>query len=230
MSADTVGRRTDAVLFDLDGTLVDSPTGIAQILGKMYPDAEPDRISHAIGRPLTAVLADLAGRSLDDPAVEQAAEEFRRRFTEEVVPHAADLVFPGVRVLLAELNRRGVRTGVVTSKSPRGAAELLAATALELRFDRVVGFTAVRRGKPAPDQALEAAQLLSTQPRACLVVGDSTDDILMARAAGMRSLGVGFGVHTTQALQAAGADSVVGSPEEMAAVVLQITNKEFVNT
>lgn len=61
-------------------------------------------------------------------------------------------------------------------------------------------------------------------------MGDSTDDISMARAAGMRSLGVGYGVHSARALHAAGALFVVETPEHMAAAVLQFTDKERVTS
>jgi phosphoglycolate phosphatase len=205
-----------AVLFDLDGTLADTPGAIARILGAMCPLAPPDRLAASVGRPISGVFAEPLAVYEDSTAVRDAVSEFRRRFAAEVVPHAADLVFPAIRTLLDELVAAGRPIAVVTSKSPAGATEFLTAAGLDHYFPVTVGFVAGIPGKPAPDQALIAAAALGVGPADCVVVGDSTDDMKMAVSAGMRGIGVGYGVATATNLRAAGASSVAQAPEDLA--------------
>lgn len=212
-------NRAQAVLFDLDGTLVDTPTGIVTILAGMFPDRAREQLTAVVGRPLALLLADLSGHRADSEQVSELARDFRHRFSRDVIPHAHDLVFDGVTAMLTDLRVRKVPVAVVTSKSPRGAQEMLDAAALGDYVDVVVGYTDSLPGKPAPDQALAAAAALGVTPAACLVVGDSTDDMAMARAAGMRAYGVGYGVHTPAVLIDAGAHLVLPTAKDLARAV-----------
>ena len=209
-----------AVLFDLDGTLADTPGAIARILAAMCPLAPPDRLAASVGRPIAGLFAELLAADEDSPAVRVAVSEFRTRFAEEVVPHAADLVFPAIRGLLDELVAAGRPIAVVTSKSPAGAAEFLEAAGLAPYFPVTVGFVAGVPGKPAPDQALAAAQALGVEPADCVVVGDSTDDMKMAVAAGMHGVGVAYGVASIPALHAAGAAQIAQTSDDLAPLLL----------
>lgn len=209
----------DAVLFDLDGTLLDTPDGIARtlhaVIGEAGHEVADSEVRATIGRPLAESLAGLLRRDVADPEVREAVTRYRKLFDEWVVPVAAELVYPGVPELLARLRDRGLRLGVVTSKSKAGADELLGAADLLGTVDVVIGSDLTERGKPAPDPALLAARTLGVSAESCVVVGDAVVDIRMASAAGMRACGVAHGVGTVEELLAASATSVARTVAEL---------------
>jgi phosphoglycolate phosphatase len=212
-----------AVLFDLDGTLIDTPGGIVAVLrevlaehGLTAPEAD---IRATVGRPLDASFSALIGLPPDAPEVVSSVARFRLLFRERVVPGARELIFPGIPEVLHGLRRDGRQLAIVTSKVETSAREILAAAGMVNRFDVIVCHGMAPRGKPFPDLALLAAKLLDRSPEQCVVVGDSVDDVRMAVAAGMRAVGVGYGVATPDQLGAAGADVVVAAAAELPAAI-----------
>lgn len=205
----------EAVLFDVDGTLVDTPGGMTAVLADVVRESgrevDPDVLRRTVGRPLAASFATLLGVAPDDPAVARAADRARVLFTERVIPRATELVFPGVPALLTELRSRGTVVAVVTSKVRRSAVELLDAAGLLDSFAFLSCHGMAPRGKPHADLALLACAELHVPARRCLVVGDSVDDMRMALDAGMAAYGVDFGVSTAAELREAGAHTVSDS-------------------
>ncbi|WP_410567354.1 HAD family hydrolase [Amycolatopsis sp. cmx-4-61] len=208
----STGGTGGAVLFDLDGTLVDTPAGMTAVLRRVVAEhggtASEAQLRATVGRPLAASLALLLGLPDGHPGAERAAARARELFTELVIPSARDLVFPGVPEVLDRLREHGRPLAVVTSKVHRSAVELLAAAGLLDHFGVLACHGMAERGKPHPDLALLAADRLGVAPAGCLVVGDAVDDVVMARAAGMTALGVATGVATTDELLTAGASAV----------------------
>ncbi|MFD1147688.1 HAD family hydrolase [Saccharothrix hoggarensis] len=215
-----------AVLFDVDGTLVDTPAGMAVVLRTVVEEhgrvVDEDRLRRTIGRPLTASFGTLLDLPADDPEVARAADRARQLFTELVIPSAGELVFPGIPALLAELREHGRPLAVVTSKVRRSAVELLEAAGLLAAFDTLSCHDMVEFGKPHPDLALLAADALGVPPDRCAVVGDAIDDVLMARAAGMDCLGVTTGVASAAELVAAGAREVLADVPALREIILRI--------
>lgn len=209
-----------AVLFDMDGTLIDTPAGILQAHRAVLDEfgvVQTDAVVRAtIGRPLAASCALLLGLAEDHADVVRAVERFRQLFTELVVPNAVGLIFPGVAELLGSLREQGLALAVVTSKGQRGAEELLGAAGLMDSFDAIVCHGMALRGKPHPDLALLAASTLGIDQADCVVVGDAVDDMRMAVSAGMAAYGVGYGVATPEELREAGAQVVLGTVAELA--------------
>ncbi len=209
-----------AILFDMDGTLIDTPAGILrvhrEVLAEMGVERPDEVVNATIGRPLGASYALLLQRSEVSTEVEHAVARFRALFTDVVVPNAVELIFPGIPGLLEELRAQGRGLAVVTSKGQRGAEELLVAAGLIGSFDAVICHGMAERGKPHPDLALLAAQRLDRQTSECVVVGDAIDDMRMAVSAGMPAFGVGYGVATSEELRAAGAQVVLESVAELA--------------
>ncbi|WBB79876.1 HAD family hydrolase [Micromonospora sp. WMMD882] len=218
---------TTAILFDVDGTLVDTPAGMTTVLRTVVTEhgrsATDEQIRRTVGRPLTASCATLLALPADHPDVARAADRVRELFTETVIPSAARLVFPGVPELLAELRDRGHPLGVVTSKVRRSAVELLAATGLLDAFDTLSCHGMAERGKPHADLALLAADALGAPPARCVVVGDAVDDVRMANSAGMAAFGVTTGVATRIELLLAGARAVFAGPVALRAALLTDT-------
>lgn len=204
-----------AVVFDLDGTLADTPAAIADLITSVLTDLgrppSPDSVLATVGKPLEASLAALLGTTADDPLTATAAKRYRARFGDAVLSRGPALLFPGVADGLDRLREGGWRLAVATSKISRSAHDLLAATGIADRFEVVVGHDMVSRGKPDPEMGLRALAALDAEPARSWYVGDTVTDVRMALAAGMRALAVTYGVDGAQALAAAGAGPVAES-------------------
>jgi pyrophosphatase PpaX len=214
---DRVRRRV--VLFDLDGTLIDSgPIILASmrhasltVLGR-EPDEE--RVRAAIGGPgLVAQMRDL------DPSRVQELVDAYRSHNEPL--HATLEAFDPVLDLLPTLRDEGRRLGLVTAK--RVATVRLAFDrfpVLEKAMEVVVGAEDTERHKPDPDPILEALRRLGEPPSEAAYVGDSPFDVRAARAAGVLAVAVGWGgIHPDKRLLHAGPDVLVHTAEELHAAV-----------
>ena len=202
------------VLFDLDGTLIDSGAMILAsfrhatrtVLAREIPDAE---------------LAALVGgmniqeqmRTLDA----HRADELVRVYREHNEPLHADLqAFPGVEDLLRKLQAQGRKLGVVTSKRRRTVDLAFAVLPIERFFDAVVTSGDTERHKPDPEPVLLALERLGADPARAAFVGDSPFDVRAGKAAGVFSVGVSWGgLHSDERLVEAGADVVVHKPEDL---------------
>ncbi|MCA1826904.1 MAG: HAD family hydrolase [Myxococcales bacterium] len=210
-----------ALLLDLDGTLVDTPQAIVDVtqatlaaLG-MKP-ADPQAIRDTIGLPLPVALGQLIGTGPIGAA--DAVEIYRVLWRAQVTPRIPNLLYPGVREGLAELRSRGVRLAVVTGKAQDGADSTVDKAGLRDLVEVVLGYTSVPNPKPAPDLALEAVKRLGEAD--AIVVGDATHDIEMARAAGLRSIGVIYGAQPEAAVRAAGPTWVARTFPEVVRIAL----------
>lgn len=215
---------TRAVVFDLDGTLVDTPHAIAvimcEILTAMGRTPDEQVVRATVGKPLDSSFAHLLGVAVEHADVVAAIEDYKRRFGAHIDTTGEGLLYPGVADGLRSLRDAGLGIGLATSKVLVAARRTVGAAGIAALFDEVAGHDSVSRGKPSPDMALVVAERLGCAPDDCVVVGDGVGDIEMGRAAGMATIGVDYGVATGDELRAAGADCVVGSfPDVVAAVV-----------
>jgi phosphoglycolate phosphatase len=211
-----------AVLFDLDGTLMDTPPVIVESLREMLEGRESERsdlLRQQIGRPLDAIVSDLMPGATAEQAA-RAKTRFRDHFADATRDRAAELVIPQLPGTLRTLRRVGARIAIVTSKITASANELLAAAGIVDEFDAVIGTDLAPAGKPAPDLALLAARRLQQAPSDCIVVGDSLDDVLIGRRAGMVTVGVTWGVGNEADLRAAGASACLSRPDDLGSVLL----------
>lgn len=203
---------SSAVIFDLDGTLVDTPAAIGQLLTEVLAEAgcRPpyQDVAATIGRPLGPSMARLLGVAETDPVTLRTVERYSLLFDERVLSRGPGLLHPGVPDGLARLASAGLGCALATSKNERVTRALLDATGIAGYFPVVVTHDMVTRGKPDPEMALRAAAELAIEPAACTYVGDAEADMEMARAAGMGAVGVGYGVGTAESLRRAGASAV----------------------
>jgi phosphoglycolate phosphatase len=132
-----------------------------------------------------------------------------------VLPNARALRFPGVADGLAALASQGITLAVATSKFHRSADALLAAAGLRDRFDLVVGADQVTRPKPYPEMGETILRVLGVAAQDAVMVGDTTHDLLMAKAVGMRSIALTYGVHSRQELEAADPTWVANSFDDV---------------
>lgn len=206
---DPAGREArHLAVFDLDGTLVDTPQAIVaaftatlESLGVAVPDAAAIRAT--IGLPLERALGDLLGVPADEELVARAVRRYRTHFEEIILPRAAALVFPRVAAGLDALRGAGVLLAVATSKFRASADALLRAAGLHDRFALVVGADEVANPKPHPEAAQHLLAALGVPAGRAVMVGDTVHDIGMAHAAGMRSIAVTYGVQDARLLAAA---------------------------
>jgi phosphoglycolate phosphatase len=197
---------TCAVIFDLDGTLVDTPRAIVETFAAAFTAMggevpESSAVRATIGLPLEQAFGKLIGVPADDARVAHGVQQYQTQFKELILPRAAEMIFPGVVEGLATLRSEGFSLAVATSKFYASADALLRAARLRDDFSVVVGADQVTQPKPHPEMGLLIMQKLGVSPERAVVVGDTTHDLLMAKAAGMSSVAVTYGVHSVQELQ-----------------------------
>ncbi|MCG7205613.1 HAD family hydrolase [Streptomyces arenae] len=218
---------TSVFVFDIDGTLADTPAAIAGLIGDVVRDfgARPSRqdVLATVGKPLEASLAGLLGTGVHDAVTAEAAARYRRRFTDDLLSRGPRLLMPGVAEGLDRMRAAGHPLAVATSKIQASAYALLEATGILDKFDTVVCHDMVEHGKPHPDMALRVLSELGAHPSQSWYVGDTVTDMAMAHAAGLRTVAVSYGVDTAQALTAAGADHVAADFPTVTDLLLQPT-------
>jgi HAD superfamily hydrolase (TIGR01509 family) len=209
----TPPRRPDAILFDLDGTLVDTvPARIdawAAVLAEVGIPATRSELEPMIGidgRRLAREAAGAAGRQLSD----EEAEAIDRRSGALFDEHNRDPhPLPGAREVLRALDERDLTWAIATSSRREQVAASIRALGLP-REPRIVDGSHVEHAKPAPDLLLLGARELGARPGDCWYVGDSTWDMRAAVAAGMVPIGVLAGAVVDEgALKDAGASVVL---------------------
>ncbi len=214
----------DAVVFDLDGTLVDTAPDLGAALNRLLEDhGRAPRDPSDIRRMIGDGAAKLVERGfIASGGLPQALEPLVTRFLEiyEPMTAATSLPFPGVVAALERLARKGIRLGVCTNKPDRATRHLLAALDLARHFDAVSGGDVPAR-KPDARHLLGVLNQLGASPQRSLMVGDSTNDVAAARNAGVPVVVVSFGYTSTPAAQL-GADAVIDDfaslPEMIGAV------------
>jgi pyrophosphatase PpaX len=206
----------EAVLFDLDGTLIDTLELICaslryateQVLGESPTD---DELMRNVGIPLIAQL-----REFDADRAEEMVEAYRqhnRSVHDEMIKE-----YPGVEAALASLAASGYRLGVVTSKIHNMAQRGLECFGIDGYFELIVGFDDVEIHKPDPHPLIVAADRLGVAIERCAYVGDSPHDMAAAIAAGCVSVAAVWGVASQERVEEPGPDFVVESMAEVAAL------------
>jgi HAD superfamily hydrolase (TIGR01509 family) len=198
---------TTAVLWDLDGVLVDSTRyhyeAYRELLGESGRELSLDEFRNLIGLRNEAILHRLFG-DLPAEEVERLAQRKEVLFRERIAGNVAAL--PGAAELVRRLHREGAPMAIVSS-TPRANIDLvLGSLGVADGFGAIVGAEDAQRGKPDPEGFLVAAGRLEVAPADCVVLEDAPEGIEGAKAAGMRCIGVG----TTRPLERLGhADLVV---------------------
>ena len=194
---------TLALLFDLDGTLMDTLDAILAAMNAALkemgePPLSREELRPLIGMPVARQMAVLRGMDAETAAA--VNDRYYVHFQQLVRKGVA--LYPGVREGLQALSPRPMTT---VSTRRREVARLMLRTAgIESPFTVVVGGDEVSRSKPAPDLVLHAAHALGRSPAECVVVGDSPVDIAAGRAAGAWTVAVMYGYGSSAELQASG--------------------------
>jgi len=210
-----------AVIFDLDGTLLDTLRDIADSMNSAlesmgYPPHDVDAYKHLTGEG----VAQMAERSLppaarDDAAIEDCIRRFRSAYVENYMNHSRP--YEGIPELLDILAGRKISLNILSNKLD-DFTKLLARNLLSRwPFSHVLGSGAGFPRKPDPSGALLIARELNIRPAEFIYAGDTATDMLTAAAAGMHAVGVLWGFREEAELREGGAAEVIQSPSELLA-------------
>jgi N-acetyl-D-muramate 6-phosphate phosphatase len=207
-----------AILFDLDGTLLDTAPDMVGTLNSL-------RLDHGLEPlPYAAVRAEVSHGSsrlvrIGFPSVDEAVfAALQRRFLEDYGARLAaeTRLFDGMERVLAELAHRNLPVGIVTNKPARLTDALLEELGLRTRFACVVSGDTLPQRKPHPLPMLHAAALAGAAPETCVYVGDAERDVQAAHAAGMRALVAVYGyLRADEDWAAWGADGAISRPADL---------------
>jgi len=213
-------------LFDLDGTLIDTTELILQSFAHAFDAHLPGRLPtradliSTFGRSLPAALLDLAIlNGAADP--ERLADEMLTTYRDFQKVHHDTLIqpFDGIAEMLAALDARGYRLGVVTSKMQHFARRGMRIFDLEKYFDVAVFHDDVTRHKPDPEPLLEAARRAAVDPRNAFYIGDSIHDVVAGRAAAMTTVAVLWGPFERDVLEGVQPAHIVTKPDDLLALL-----------
>lgn len=216
--------RAPAILFDLDGTLVDSAPDLAASMNVLLvrrgrSEIPLDDVRHMVGRG-AKVLMERGMAATGQAASAAEIDEMFDEFLDYYLAHIADLSqpFPGVREALDRLQNAGCVLGVCTNKPEAASIKLLEILNLDAYFGSVVGGDTLTVRKPDPEHVLETMRRLDGDLTSTVMVGDSHPDIAAAQAAGMPVVAVTFG-YTSEPVQTFGPDRVIDHFDELNAAL-----------
>ena len=209
-------KNIDAVLFDLDGTLIDSAPDLGAAADKMRTDRGMVSLPLAQYRPMAGagargMIGVAFGVTSQDAEFESLKEEFFVNY--EACMTERTCAFEGVAKLIAQINQADLKWGVVTNKSARFTLPLTQAMPLFDTAKTIVSGDTTPHAKPHPAPLLEAARQVGVAPARCVYVGDDERDILAGRAAGMSTVAASYGyLGTTLDISSWKADATILSP------------------
>ena len=215
------------ILFDFDGTLVDSQAMIADTMSKAFTLnglSPPDPVS--VRRVIGLHLAEAIDILLEDQGrrdlVAEVVEEYKRAFfIVRSNPGFLEPMFPGVRDVLEDLMDPGAQLGIATGKGREGLVSSLQRHGLE-RYFTVLKTADDGPGKPHPAILLQALEETAVVAEEAVLIGDTKYDMAMAKAAGIRAIGASWGYHESAELETAGADILLNDIREMPAALQRL--------
>ena len=209
----------EAILFDLDGTLIDTAPDMGGALNNLLREENREPLPLSTIRPYVSqgglVLTRLG---FGDSVTEAEIEPLRQRFLQHYLAIIADnsRLFDGFEAVLADLEARSIPWGIVTNKPEWLTFPLLEQLELAARSAVVIGGDTLAQRKPHPQPLLVAAERIGVVARRCVYVGDDERDIVAGRAAQMKTLVAAYG-YIEDATEIAGwnADGVIDRPSEL---------------
>lgn len=218
------------VVFDLDGTLVNSGAHISAIMAATFTEAgltppSADATAEIIGLSLETALEKLSGQT--GPAIDKLAEIYRRLYHQTIASSGTEPLYEGVPEMLARLAAEPeTLLAVATGKGIRGVNRVL-----DLHHIRDFFITLQtpddNPSKPDPGMLLSAMREAGVGPEQTVMIGDTSFDMEMARAAGCFALGVTWGYHRPQHLRAAGAHAIVVRVGNLDAAINSLVKAEL---
>jgi len=211
-----------AVLFDLDGTLVDSAPDLWRAANEVratqaMPPMPLGAFRPVVSRGARAMLA-VALPEHRESQREALLDEFLQRYARDIACETR--LFAGMEALLCQIESRGVMWGIVSNKAEGLAKQVVVSLGLQARASVLIGGDTCAERKPHPLPLLEACRRLQVSPSQALYLGDDPRDIQAARAAGIRSVAVTWGYADEDTVREWGADRCIDAPMDLLDEVL----------
>ncbi len=221
------GRAFEAVLFDLDGTLIDTAQDMVAVLLELLESEGRDPIAYVLARSCvsngSAGLIQLAFPDVSDKEHERLRNEYLDRYEASVCVHST--VFDGIGPLLDQFDDIGLPWGVVTNKPSRMTKPLLAALDLDSRIACQISGDTIPERKPHPAPLLLACEQTGIAPALSVYVGDAARDIEAGQAAGMYTIAAAYGYITADDDAASwNADSIAADAQELTTMLRKGVN------
>ena len=214
-----MSRHLAALLFDLDGTLIDSAPDLAGAANDLraqhgLPPMPYESLRPMVGSGARGMVGVAFGVLPDDARFASLRDAFLARYAERLLDSTR--VFDAMAPVLDRLDAAGQRWGIVTNKAMRFAQPIIAGLGLATRSAVVIAGDSTAFAKPHPEPLFEAARRLGVVPTECAYVGDDPRDVVAGRAAGMRTLAAAWGyLGQGEPVAAWGADQVLSSPSQL---------------
>lgn len=215
------------IMFDMDGTLIDTQGLIAEHMAAAFAGAgfaspTPADVRQIIGLSLPVAIGRLA-QTEDGAAIDRLVESYKSHYRSSLERESGrEPLFPGAREALDRLRPApGYLLGIATGKGLAGLSRILDLHGLGGHF-ATLQTPDHNPSKPHPGMLLRAMAETGSAPPEVVMIGDTVFDIELAKAAGVMSIGVGWGYHDRDDLQRAGADMLVESFEDLDAAIQQV--------
>ena len=206
------------LIFDLDGTLVDSLQGISASLNHALaasnlPTHSLETVQGFIGNGARILIQRAVPAGVDEAVIHRLEHTFKSHY--DLTWPAGTFPYPGIIGLLETLQNQGYPLAVLSNK-PHAFTEIIVSQLFPtIHFAVVLGQRTGIPHKPDPTGALEISTAIQLAPAGCIIIGDSTMDLETAQNAGMRTIAVTWGFHERERLLAAGADLLVDDPDAL---------------
>lgn len=213
------GAAVQAVLFDLDGTLIDSAPDLAGAANRLRAAHGLGAMPYAQLRPMVGAGArGMVGMAMgvgpDDPQFGVLRDQFLGLYEANMLVQTH--VFPSMAPVLDRLDADGIPWGIVTNKAERFAVPVIAGLGLSDRASAIVCGDTTAHAKPHPEPLLEAARRMEVQPSQCVYVGDDLRDVQAGHAAGMATLAAAWGyLGQGEAIHEWQADAIIDLPADL---------------
>ncbi|MBE6750145.1 MAG: HAD family hydrolase [Ruminococcaceae bacterium] len=211
-----------AVLFDLDGTLVNSLCDLANSTNYAlnefgFPTHETEKYKYFVGDGMPKLIERvLPDNKRDDKTQKEVLELFLSHYAKHFVDET--VVYDGIEALLGEISKSGIKTAVISNKA-QPMAEAVVDKLFGQRFNIVCGKQEGFPAKPDPTLTLKVIEELKVKPNECLFVGDSGMDMAVAVNADCIGVGVLWGFRTKEELEQNGAKYIVSNPSEILDII-----------
>ena len=216
------------LIFDLDGTLVDSLQGIAASLNHALalsglPVHTDQAVRGFIGNGVKILIRRASPAGVSTALLDAIEQDFKAHY--DLTWQTGTIIYPGITTLLESLQSRSYPLAVLSNKPHPFTVAMVSELFPSVCFAVVLGQRPGIPHKPDPSGAFEISATLNLSPAECCIIGDSTIDIETARHAGMQAIAVTWGFHDHERLLAAGADQVVDEPRELLESILNLAEK-----
>lgn len=211
-------KNIEAIIFDLDGTLLNSLEDIAESANEVVKrfGAAPHSVEayrYFVGDGLAILMKRVMPNNFSSTVLQESVECFQSIYSERWYKKTKP--YDGIMEMLELLQQTGVKMAILSNKPDAFTQKCVNLFFPKFKFSAVVGKKEHTPPKPDPRSTLEIIDALAVKPEESLFVGDSSIDIKTGIGAGMITVGVDWGFRTKNELEEAGADSIISSPQEL---------------